>query len=497
LKQTVADARQVQIKNRGHNMRPKIRRHLGQLFEETKAQKLFATVSGSKARFSIPVEFTPHRYAIFLLHIGAEIEHALMVQYLYAAFSLGGSNVPADRRIEVSQWREIILGIAKEEMGHLMTVQNLLRCLGGPLNIDREDFPWDSEFYPFPFKLEPLTRQSLAKYVYAEAPAGWSGAEADEVRALAEEGTGNPTPIHHVGTLYNAIEELLRDTRLIKDTDFRGSTFPYQANWDEWGRGYKGGERGNSTKAAMAGTPDVLLIPVVARTDSVAAIQKIANQGEANPIADDDAPSHFARFLRIFRKFPENNSWSPTLQVPVDPIVLSGAQDAETAEEWEGTPITHPESKLWAHLFNIRYEILLTSLLHTFEYPNNVTDVSQTTPRGLLLHSTFGEMYSIRALSEILVQMPLAPGDSPLLAGPPFQIPYTLKLAVDGVDRWRGHLDLLEASSALVDRLLKCSGQRHAGYLHALRKADRQLSAIIEKILQRPAAARVAVEQYS
>jgi rubrerythrin len=51
-----------------------------------------------------------------------------------------GAQVPHEHRAEVSRWREIILGIAKEEMGHLMTVQIFLRCLGGPLNLDREDF---------------------------------------------------------------------------------------------------------------------------------------------------------------------------------------------------------------------------------------------------------------------------------------------------------------------------------------------------------------------
>jgi hypothetical protein len=124
-------------------MRRKIRRHLGFLFEEAGPTTLRAVAAPGKPQFSVPAEFTPHRYAVFLLHIAAEIEHALMVQYLYAAFSLGGPQVPKDRRIEVevSQWREIILGIAKEEMGHLMTVQNVLRCLGGPLNLDREDFP--------------------------------------------------------------------------------------------------------------------------------------------------------------------------------------------------------------------------------------------------------------------------------------------------------------------------------------------------------------------
>ena len=108
-------------------MRPKIRRHLGSLFEEPRP--LATAKARSKAELPVPVDFTPHRYAVFLLHVAAEIEHALMVQYLYAAFSLGGSEVPKDHWIQVSEWREIILGIAKEEMGHLMTVQNVLRCL--------------------------------------------------------------------------------------------------------------------------------------------------------------------------------------------------------------------------------------------------------------------------------------------------------------------------------------------------------------------------------
>jgi hypothetical protein len=45
-------------------------------------------------------------------------------------------------------WQEVILGIAKEEMAHLITVQNVLRLIGGPLNLDRNDYPWDAPFYP-------------------------------------------------------------------------------------------------------------------------------------------------------------------------------------------------------------------------------------------------------------------------------------------------------------------------------------------------------------
>ena len=79
---------------------------------------------------SVPPEFNGRDYAIFLLRIAAEVEHSLMAQYLFAAYTLGGPDVPGDVEDDVRAWQETILGIAKEEMGHLITVQNLLTVLG-------------------------------------------------------------------------------------------------------------------------------------------------------------------------------------------------------------------------------------------------------------------------------------------------------------------------------------------------------------------------------
>ena len=128
---------------------------------------------------------------IFLLHIAAEIEHALLVQYLYAMYSLKSDDELSDaqQRTQVSAWREILVQIAREEMGHLVTVQNLLRLLGGPLNLEREDFPFRSGLYPFHFRLEPLTKNSLSKYVFAEMPADLpSTPENEEIRRAGERG---------------------------------------------------------------------------------------------------------------------------------------------------------------------------------------------------------------------------------------------------------------------------------------------------------------------
>src|SRR5215204_6946912 len=137
-----------------------------------------------------------------ILHTAAEIEHALMVQYLYAAYSLPtmsrvgeapfhfqGPNVPPNAQTFVNRWRRTIVGIAMEEMGHLITVQNLLRFIGGALNFEREDFPFRT-LYPFRFQLEPLTKTSLAKYVAAEMPE--NPAQPDElIREIVRRATGS------------------------------------------------------------------------------------------------------------------------------------------------------------------------------------------------------------------------------------------------------------------------------------------------------------------
>jgi len=161
----------------------------------------------------LPPEFTWRDYTIFLLTIAAQIEHSLMVQYLYAAYSLGGPQTPEDQRDRVAAWRQVILGIAKEEMGHLATVQNVLKFLGAPLALDREDYPWDSQLAPYPFTLERLTRASLAKYIVAESPETWpadvTDAERMEIENLASGYGGNQ--INRVGKLFTTLRKIIGD----------------------------------------------------------------------------------------------------------------------------------------------------------------------------------------------------------------------------------------------------------------------------------------------
>jgi len=448
-----------------------------------------AAAARAHAPVELPPEFTWHDYTVFLLHCGAEIEHSLMVQYLYAAWSLGGPQVPTADRQQVAGWQTVILGIAKEEMGHLVTVENLLRFIGGPLNFEREDYPFRSEFYPFNFTLERLTLDSLAKYVVAESPDDWHGPEADEIKRRAERANrGVVTP---VGRLYGRLIELFAttDPPYLEERDLQPRTLAYQASWDEWGRGYRDGQR-NST-GPEPHSPDLLILTAASRDQAVAGLRAVAEQGEALAHEKDREESHFERFLRIYREMREV-TWEPSRPVALNPKPAGESDpdgEAGVAEDRDLAcdVITDREAIVWAYLFNVRYRLLLVNLIHALGVSGPTLQGEDLTPRGRLVNWTFAEMYNLRAIAGILMQRPLEQGGDPTrhAAGPPFEMPYTLQLPVAEGNRWRLHRDLLEAAADEIATLQEI-GTRHADFLRALADADRLTMEQVELLIPGP-----------
>lgn len=445
-----------------------------------------AASAGGTSRASAPGpferEFSPRDYVTFLLHMDAQIEHGLMVQYLYAAYSLGGPQVPEGMRDKVRAWREVILGIAKEEMGHLVTVQNVLRLIGSPLCFDREDYPWSTPFYPFPFTLEPLTLDSLAKYIYAESPKDWSGDLAEEIRDRVKKAVPNP---QRVGEIFDALKLRLADREALPDDVFQAATTEFQADFSEWGRGYEKGKRGNASGANPAGTPDVVVKPLWSRAEAISALGLIAEQGEAPSTQVDAAPSHFARFLQIYTEMSEASDDVPfALPVATNPYV-SLDNDAVPGVEADDEPLSEiadPEAIRWAQLHNLRYRMLLALLEHTFHEKGGPATSSGAT-RGLLINAAFGEMYNLRAISELLMRLPLGPDGGELRAGPPFQMPYTLQLPTSSADRWRVHIDVLDAAAALMSELEAMTSEGGRRYLRTCLCTDSELRAVMASAL--------------
>ncbi|MEN7551475.1 ferritin-like domain-containing protein [Rapidithrix thailandica] len=472
-------------------------RHLGHIIDQKKRAQRMKLLTAIEQP-TIPPEFNPKDYLSFLIHVDAELEHGLMVQYLYAAYSMGGDQIEEKDREKVKRWQEIILGIAKEEMGHFVSVQNVLKVIGAPLNFGRQDFPWDSKLYPFEFCLEPFTLNSLAKYVYAESPEGWIEPSPDddqetleikqEIRnVLQDTEHGDP-----VGVIFAEVLSIIKDPKLIPDNVFLPETYPLQAKFDEWGRGYKGGARGNSTLGNPKGAPDVLVAPLSSRSDTVAALEAIAEQGEATS-GEENELSHFERFLGIYKELRTMPvDFSPSRNVAFNPTIAEGVADpsidpseGETSDQRRDI-IENPLAQTWANLFNVRYRMLLTLLKHSFLLDDGFNYSGAYSPRGTIIHSTFGEMYNLRSIANVLVKLPISTG-SDIMAGPPFLIPYTIDLPSSEASRWRVHQDLLEASGALIEVLLQSGDESNHKYLYSLREADKQLNNIAEKITAVPA----------
>jgi len=444
--------------------------------------------AGAAAKPQLPPEQSWHDYAVFLLHVAAEIEHSLMVEYLYAAYSLGGADVDRKWHEPARQWREVILGIAKEEMGHLITVQNILRLIGGPLHLDREAYPNPSGFYPFAFALEPLTKNSLAKYVVAESPEEWrSTAQGKEIVARATK-ADDSHQIIPVGRLYEEMIRLFENRGALTDADFRTDVGPYEASWDEWGRGYGGGERGNLGGGATP--PDVLIIRTTDRATTLTALREIARQGEAPTMGrSGTAGSHFERFLKIYEAFPDRNP--PSRDIPTNPttdVMDDDSGDSKSkSKSMSCACITSPRSQMWAHLFNLRYRKLLFTLKHAFHVAPGET-VTSPTARGNLIAWTFGEMYNLRSIAAILVTLPLKKDGGAERAGPPFELPYSLTLPDWDSDKWRVHRDLIEASANIIHDL-DIPREKHHDYLRALRDHDKLDDQVIQRLFD---AARAA-----
>ena len=433
-------------------------------------------------------------HLITLLQMGAAIEHELMIQYLYAAYSLGGDQVPDAHRQKVRVWQQNVLAIAREEMGHLLTVQNVLTALGGPVVWDRGNYPRMQKVFPISRKaLGPLTKQSLEVYIYAEGPSELAhnkgigrvtAAQAKAIYAAASRAVGS-TP-DQVGTLYAEIIRIVKDPLLIPDSAFHAETYAKQASWEEWGKGYEPYVIDTHThppdvtqedyKAPVFYSPRIILSQVASRTQVVEALTAISEQGENARLVEDGQPSHFERFVSIYDGWRKSragegtgrSAWRPTRHVPVNPTVDKARKGRTT------TFIESEYSREWGILFNLRYRLLLTYLSQMYRLPP-VADPTEPQMRPGTLHRVFSEMYNLRAVAGILVRLPLTdtPGDE-RRAGPPFELPYTTVLPQADDDCWRLCRDLLRECVVLGEKLSNGAPTDAAQYLTSLRNLDMQ-----------------------
>ena len=467
-------------------------------------QRLERQIGGSR-------ELSWYEHLLVLLQMGASIEHALMVQYLYAAYSL------RDDVEQARRWREILLLIAREEMGHLLTVQNILALLGGPINIDREDYPFHTPFQAFPFQLERLTQRlpgllllcRNARGSGKETPSrcrarcnsrGREGARAAARRKLrgSKSRTRTRTKSNTSGSFTTRLSRFLGDPEKIPDSCFVDAAFG-QMSWDDWGRSYRGEPAPKTTTAEVAAQTgseraNLFISKVTTREQAILALAQLSEQGEGlvaveelmggsnilravRPYIQYIEPnnSHYGRFHAMYEELRNHKDASEfSWNVPLNPS--SDYSENRSRPSAQGTTASRTKiesrrSRRWAGLFNVRYRMLLTWLLHALTLTRRHPPPATAHLRGQIIHRVFGEMYNMKAIAEILVKSPLKDDQdledlkdptSPR-AGPPFQMPFRLTLPPNERDTWRIHREAIATSRRLCKKLLgEKADEKHA-----------------------------------
>jgi hypothetical protein len=405
-----------------------------------------------------------------LLRLTAEIEHALLVQYLFAAYSLETADSGA------ALLRRTIVQIAREEMAHLASMQNLLALLGARPHLHRDDRPFGgSDHVPFRFKLEPLTLDSLAKYVAAEAPPPeeWPedtlmprpgnafGSLQDEILARALRSNGMQ-PVWRVEQAFVELSHRFEQPAI--ESSFEPAALARQLTTADWGYdrhsieiAARPEERAPHDRFILGELP--VGSPAALRSRALAIIGEIGTQGEDPDPGEPTTLSHFERFLEAFRVL---EGTEPRVRpVATDPSLEGG-----------GTSLTSARARRWAMLSDLRYRRLLETTAHFADFDGVSYEADGArTARGWLVLAAFDEMRRLRKVSDKLTQLPISDERSHPVAGSPFTCPRLEELPPP--DGWAGHVRTLERSLALVHEMREADPRdRDDPFLKHLENAD-------------------------
>src|SRR5262249_51867553 len=288
-----------------------------------------------------PLVVTTREELIFLLCEASELEHLLMCEYLFAAFSLKESvdeGLTPEQVDAVRRWERVITGVAVQEMLPLAQASNLLTAIGGMPHFRRPNLPQRAKYYPpeVQLVLMPFCEDALRHFIFLERPEDVSDQDAPEFAAtgqpFADVRGGELVPVAQnfatVGLLYRAIEQgmLVLATRYGEQQLFVGPP------------------------SAQA-TGDYFRWPeLVAVTDLLSAgkaVEFIVEQGEG--ARGDWRESHYGRFLKVLEEYHALKQSDPSF-APARPAIP--ARVRRPGEGAGGPLLPDPAPAAVSDLFN-------------------------------------------------------------------------------------------------------------------------------------------------
>jgi Ferritin-like len=366
----------------------------------------------------------PEEEARGFLEIAAGIEHALMIEYLYASLTIPPAFQKAleDKGV-CRRDQNLILWIARQEMGHLMTVQNLRLLCGGAdvdLGFDRQSA---DDFNPqhdvFRFELAPLSVESLARYALCEKPDD-RNLTPDERAAvqLMHQKIANAT-VNRVGDFYAKLYWLFlpkdspgneigpwKDFPLAEFNDHKDE----QGNYDERGRHIftAGAFPGQSSTGVLqaqlsdwpSGNYNIKVDPSFNREQALKALANIMAQGEG--LLASSGQTHFKMFKDAFMTANDTN------MLPMN-VVKNPTTDIHVKK---GRLINNRTAAALSKLCDGVYHSVLAEVILSMKYGDS--------PRKDLIKSAIAGMHDVYLLAEMILTRDVEQNASGVNAAPAF-----------------------------------------------------------------------------
>jgi Ferritin-like len=365
---------------------------------------------GGRAAPEAPFVIEHREALIYMLCEAAELEHGIMCQYLFAAFSLRqreDEGLTADALEAVLRWRKVIAHVATEEMLHLALVQNLLSAVGAAPHLARPNLPAPARHYPAGVNLTlvPFGEPALRHFIFLERPEGMELKGAEGIDAPVHEAVPlladrdivpQPQDFATVGHLYRSIEhgidhlaEKFGERNLFVGPSRAQATSEY-FHWPE-------------------------LVAVTDLASAHRAIDTILEQGEG--ARGHWQSAHFGQFVQILDEYRQLRAANPDFE-PARPVVFATVRPSEHDDTVPR--ITDSVASRCTDLFNVGYEVLL-QILHRYFAHTEETDAQLAT----LSSAAIGLMVGVlRPLGDLITTLPVGPEHSELTAGPSFELFY-------------------------------------------------------------------------
>src|SRR5215207_6079521 len=357
--------------------------------------ELLAT-RGGQAAPEAPFVIEHREALVYMLSEAAELEHGIMCQYLFAAFSLKqreDEGLSSDELEAVTRWRRLIAHVATEEMLHLALVHNLLSAIGAAPHLSRPNLPAPAHHYPAGVNLTlvPFGERALQHFMFLERPEGME----------LEGATGIDAPLHDAVPLMA-----------------EGDIVPQLQDFATVGHLYRSIEQGLAHLADKFGERNLFVGPpraqatsehfrwpeLVAVTDLASAqraLDTILEQGEG--ARGHWEAAHFGQFVQILDEYRQMTADNPRLD-PVRPVLPAKVRPGERDDETVpliGDPVTARVTDL----FNVAYEVLLQGLERFFAHTEE-TDEQLATLADLTIALM---LRALKPLGELITTLPVGP----------------------------------------------------------------------------------------